>query len=274
MGFPVGGFFVTLGWCALLVVAAMVVTFLVGRRIGRFSVVDSVWGGGFVIVAVTAFASSFAHGDLLRRILLLALVVVWGFRLAYHVTKRNLGKGEDPRYEELLSKHQEHRDAYAFVVIFMLQAVLVLWISLPLQVGMVERGSVGVLGWIGVVVWAVGLYFESQGDRQMSDFKADPENKGKLIDVGLWRVTRHPNYFGDACVWTGLFLLAAERWPGVLTILSLATMVYLLAFGSGKKVLERSMMKRDGYRMYARKVSGIIPLPRRKNVDENSPIRP
>ena len=164
----------------------------------------------------------------------------------------------------MLDKAKGNRTWYAVKVIYLGQGALVFFISLPIQVGMYEHGRFFVLGWLGVVSWAVGLYFEATGDRQMSTFRADPANKGKLIDVGLWRYTRHPNYFGDACVWAGIFLIAAERWPGVLTILSPAVMIYLLANGSGKKVLERSMKKRPGYEDYMRRTSGFFPLPPKK----------
>jgi steroid 5-alpha reductase family enzyme len=97
----------------------------------------------------------------------------------------------------------------------------------------------------------------------MSRFKADPANQGKLIDVGLWRYTRHPNYFGDACLWTGVYLVAAEHWPGMLTIVSPVLMTFLLAFGTGKRLLEESMAKRPGYAEYMRRTSGFIPLPRK-----------
>ncbi|MGI8879544.1 MAG: DUF1295 domain-containing protein [Jatrophihabitans sp.] len=264
MSFPLGAFFASLGWAALAVLVLLSITFAIGSRIGRHNVVDVAWGGGFGVAALAVLLTSFSNGDGLRRVLLLVMVLVWGGRLAFHIAMRGRGKGEDPRYAQLLSKAKGNPAWYAFRMIYLLQGVLVLFISLPVQVGMIERGGVTIVGWIGVVIWAVGLFFEATGDRQMEQFKSDPANKGKLIDIGLWRYTRHPNYFGDACVWVGLFLLAAERWPGVLTMLSPAVIIYLLAFGSGKKLLEKSMAKRPGYADYQHRTSGFIPLPPKK----------
>jgi steroid 5-alpha reductase family enzyme len=146
--------------------------------------------------------------------------------------------------------------------IFAPQALTLFVVSLPVQVGMVEPGGVGWLGWLGVAVWLTGFSFEAIGDAQMSRFKADPAHKGQVADTGLWRYTRHPNYFGDAAVWTGIFLITAERWPGVLAIVGPVLMTYLLAFGTGKRLLERSMRNRPGYREYMRQTSGFVPLPR------------
>ncbi len=264
--FPTAAFGVSFGWAAGALVLLLLATFAGALRLGRHSVIDVAWGAGFVLVSAVVLVSSFGHGDGLRRVLLIIMVGLWGGRLATHIARRSRGHGEDPRYAQLLSKAKGSRNWYALRMIYLLQGVLLLFISLPVQVGMLEHGGVTVLGWVGVAVWAVGLFFEATGDRQMQQFKSDPANKGKLIDVGLWRYTRHPNYFGDACVWAGLFLLAAERWPGVLTVLSLVLIVYLLAFGSGKKMLEKSMAKRPGYSEYMQRTSGFIPLPPKKIV--------
>ncbi len=260
-GFAGSALLHALPWTVLAVLVLLAVTFACGVHARRHNVIDVAWGLGFCVVAATAFVTSSGHGNAVRRTVLLVLVLLWGLRLAWHIGRRSLGKGEDPRYAELLDKGKGNRTLYAARMIYLLQGILVLFISIPVQLGMFEGGSFGVLGVIGCLVWAVGLFFEAVGDRQMAAFKADPAHKGKLIDVGLWRYTRHPNYFGDACVWAGIFLVVAERWPGVLSVLSPAVMIYLLANGSGKKVLERSMMKRPGYTEYMERTSGFIPLP-------------
>ena len=148
---------------------------------------------------------------------------------------------------------------------YLLQGVLALLISAPILVGGFERRPSGCLGWIGVAVWAVGVFFEAVGDAQMERWRADPAHKGKVIDVGLWRYTRHPNYFGDACVWWGIFLVAAERWPGVVTVLAPILMTLLLTKGSGARILEKHMSKRDGWAEYAARTSGFFPLPPKKH---------
>jgi steroid 5-alpha reductase family enzyme len=263
-GFDGHGFLRSLPWTVAAIVVVLAITFGCALKAGRHNVIDTAWGLGFCAVGVTTFATSPAAGSGVRRYVLLVLVLAWGLRLGYHIGRRGLGQGEDPRYRDLLDRAKGNRTRYAIKVVYLGQGALVFFVSLPVQVGMFEHGRFSVLGWLGVIVWAVGWYFEATGDRQMSRFRADPENKGKLIDVGLWRYTRHPNYFGDACVWTGIFLVSAERWPGMLTILSPAVMIYLLANGSGKKVLERSMRKRPGYEDYMRRTSGFFPLPPRK----------
>src|SRR6185312_6794789 len=136
--------------------------------------------------------------------------------------------------------------------IYLLQGALALVIAAPILVGGFSSGPVTVVAWLGLAVWAVGVFFAAVGDAQMERWRADPSHKGKVIDVGLWRYTRHPNYFGDACVWWGIFLVAVggTRWS-LLTVLSPAVMTYFLVFATGAKLLERSMMKRDGYPEYA-----------------------
>ena len=139
------------------------------------------------------------------------------------------------------------------------------FVSLPVQVAAFEPSSPGVLAWVGVLVWAVGLAFEGVGDAQLTRFRNDPATRGQVLDTGLWRYTRHPNYFGDACVWWGLSLVAFDAWPGVLTVLSPLAMTWLLAKGTGKPLLEKDMSsRRPGYAEYVRRTSGFVPLPPRK----------
>jgi steroid 5-alpha reductase family enzyme len=250
----------SLPWAALGVVVALGVTFAVALRQRRHAVVDVTWGLGFAVVAVVSFATSAGTGDGLRRWLLLVMTVVWGVRLGVHIGRRSRGKGEDPRYEAMFARSEGNRDLVALRKVYLLQGVLLLFISLPVQVGMFAPGAVGVLTWVGVAVWALGLFFEAVGDAQLEAFRDDPANKGQVLDTGLWRLTRHPNYFGDACVWWGIFLVCAQAWPGALTVVSPLLMTYLLANGSGKPLLERDMRsRRPGYDDYVRRTSGFVP---------------
>ena len=146
-------------------------------------------------------------------------------------------------------------------MIYLLQGVLAFLIASPILVGGFERHSTGVLAWVGVAVWVVGVFFESVGDMQMERFRGNPANKGKVIDVGLWRYTRHPNYFGDACVWWGIFLVAADALPGVVTIYAPIVMTLLLTKGSGARILEKHMSGRQGWDEYAARTSMFFPLP-------------
>ena len=250
---------------ASLATAAVVmgVTALVARRLGRVSVVDITWGLVFVAIAWVCFAA--APGT--RPLLLAVLVTVWGGRLALHIGRRSLGAGEDPRYERLLSAAPPgRRFAYAVRKVFLVQGLAAYVVSLPLQVA--AAADPEPLGWVaalGVGVFAVGLGFEAVGDAQLARFKADPANKGRIMDRGLWAWTRHPNYFGDSAVWWGLWIVAAEAWPGVLTVPSPAIMTWFLAFATGARLLESEMAKRPGYADYMRRTSMFLPMPPRRS---------
>lgn len=150
-------------------------------------------------------------------------------------------------------------------MVYLLQGALVWLVSLPVQAAQYATGPVSVLAWPGVALWAVGIYFEAVGDAQKARFKADPANKGRIMDRGLWRYTRHPNYFGDFCVWWGLFLIACDGGvaSAVVSFVSPLVMSYLLINGSGKRLLERRMSGRPGWAEYASRTSGFFPLPPR-----------
>ncbi|AYJ51837.1 DUF1295 domain-containing protein [Rhodococcus sp. P1Y] len=252
-------FLLVSGGSLLATAVLMVVTALIGARVGRHSVVDVTWGGGFVLIALVS--ATVGTGEAWRRTLMLAIVGIWGLRLAWHVFRRSLGKGEDPRYEELLSKATGNTTLYALRKIYLTQAVALWFVSLPIQVSAVAGDSVGVVAAVGVLLWVVGLTFEAVGDAQLNAFKADTSNKGKIMDRGLWSWTRHPNYFGDALVWWAIFLVSASAWPGVATLLSPIAMTYFLVFATGARLLERSMAERPGYREYQRRTSYFLPMP-------------
>jgi steroid 5-alpha reductase family enzyme len=260
-----GSFLLTLLVCAAAVGALLLATFLLALKAGRYNVVDAVWGLGFALIAVVAFAMSAGHGGAGRRWLLLGATVIWGLRLATYVASRSRGKGEDPRYSEMLDKAPGSRITYALRKVFLLQAALIWLISVPVQAGMFERGGPSWLLYAGLAVWLCGLAFESVGDGQLARFKADPGNRGTVMDRGLWSYTRHPNYFGDACVWWGLFLISCGSWPGLAAVFSPVLMTFLLARGSGKPITEQRMSGRPGYPGYVARTSGFIPLPRRRN---------
>ncbi len=265
MDFDWSAFATALPFTAAAVVVVLGATFLVALRLGRHAVVDVAWGLGFVAVAATSYLISTGEGDAARRNLVLALTAVWGVRLAVHIGRRSRGHGEDPRYDALLSRAPGSRTTYALRQIYLTQGVVMWFVSLPLQVAMFQPDGLGVVVWAGVAVWAVGLFFEAVGDLQLQRFREDPANRGKVLDTGLWRYTRHPNYFGDACVWWGLSLIAFDAWPGILTVLSPVVMTWLLANGTGKPLLEKGMAStRPGYTEYVRRTSGFVPLPPRR----------
>jgi steroid 5-alpha reductase family enzyme len=165
----------------------------------------------------------------------------------------------------MMARADGNPNTYALVHIYLPQGLIMWFVSLPVQVAMVVEGGLGWVLWLGVAVWAVGFFFESVGDLQLTRFRSDPANRGTVLDTGLWRYTRHPNYFGDACVWTGLWLVAASAWPGALTVLSPAAMVWNLYAGTGKKLLEKDIgERRPQYADYVRRTSGFFPLPPKK----------
>ncbi|MEO7421284.1 MAG: DUF1295 domain-containing protein [Ornithinibacter sp.] len=238
---------------------AMVLTALVARRLGKVSVVDITWGLLFVLIAWVSYAVGTGSG---RSLLIALLVTAWGGRLAWHIRRRALGAGEDPRYEKILAEAPEgQRFGFAVRKVFLVQGVAAWFVSLPVQVAAATNQPVGWIAALGVLVWLIGVTFEAVGDAQLASFKADPSTTGQIMDRGLWAWTRHPNYFGDSAAWWGLFLIAAETWPGVLTVLSPVLMTYFLAFATGARLLESEMAKRAGYPDYQRRTSMFFPLP-------------
>ncbi|MEO5981691.1 MAG: DUF1295 domain-containing protein [Pedococcus sp.] len=250
------------GFSLLAVVVLMVATALEGRRQGRVSVVDTTWGLGFVVVA--GVAAVVGDGPGWRRVALVLVVAVWGLRLAWHVTRRNAGKGEDPRYAEILAEAQGNPTWVAIRKVYLVQGVSLWFVSLPIQVSAAAGPGSSAVAVVGLLVWGMGLTFEAVGDAQLKAFKVDASNQGKVMDRGLWSWTRHPNYFGDSCVWWGIYLVAASAWPGILTVLSPVVMTYFLVFATGARLLEKHMGERPGYAQYRERTSYFLPRPPKK----------
>jgi steroid 5-alpha reductase family enzyme len=247
------------GASLLALVVVHSVAFAVGRRIGRYNVVDVAWGLGFV--AIAAVAATVGRGDAPRRWLLLALVAIWGLRLSWHIQRKTAGKGEDPRYAALL-----RGATLAQIVrkVFVLQALITWFVSLPLQLSSVTGPTPGPLRAVtavGVAVWVVGFAFEAVGDWQLRTFKSDPANRGAVMDRGLWAWTRHPNYFGDATVWWGLWLITITGWLPLVTIGSPLLMTYFLVHVSGARLTEKMMAGRPGFDEYRERTAYFFPRP-------------
>lgn len=248
-----------------LALAALVASLVVlgvtaghSRVVGRVSIVDVAWGLAFV--AMAAVVAVLGDGTPWRRWLLCGLVAVWGLRLSIHIARKQAGHGEDPRYERLLAGGGF---GTALWKVFGLQAVLAWLVAWPVIAG---AGSDVRWGWlvaVGIGVWAVGVLFEAVGDAQLASYRRDPD-RGPIMDRGLWGWTRHPNYFGDACVWWGLWLVggAASGWlPGLLTLVAPIAMTHLLRNVSGAALLERTMSRRPGWAEYAARVPMFVPRP-------------
>ncbi|MER6377342.1 DUF1295 domain-containing protein [Streptomyces mirabilis] len=260
-------FAANLGWAGVTALAVMLGTFAIALNLGVHRVVDIAWGVSFAAVAVVTFGLSGGQGDPGRRLLVTALTVVWGLRLAVHIARRGGGHGEDPRYEAMLARVRGNRNLYALRMVYLLQGALVWLVSVPVQAAQYTPRPLSALAWAGAAVWAVGLFFEGVGDAQLARFKADPANRGRIMDQGLWRLTRHPNYFGDFCVWWGLFLVACDGgWQAAaVSVVSPLVMSVLLINGSGKRLLERHMAGRSGWDAYVARTSAFFPRPPRRD---------
>ncbi len=256
-----------------IMLALFVALWGVSLMLKNASIVDIMWGVACALPAFLTWLRS--DGAEPRATVLAVLVALWGVRLATYLAIRNIGHGEDYRYLSMRKKAgSDSKFAISSLVsVFILQCLISFFVSLPTQVGQfgassifgTGSGALGIVAYLGIAIFAVGLLFEAVGDHQLRQFKQDPENKGKLMDRGLWAWTRHPNYFGDAAVWTGLTLIALESQYGFLTILSPALMIYFLYALSGKALLERSMSKRyPEYEDYKKRVSGFFPRPPRQ----------
>jgi len=254
--------FLTVGGAIL---GLMLLLWLLSLLLKNASIVDIFWGAGFVIANWIYFALT-PEGYLPRKLLIGALVTIWGLRLSIHILRRNWGKPEDFRYQKWRSENGKRWWWWSFFQVFLLQGALMWVISLPLLAAQYRAfpDRLTVLDFLSVFVWLIGFFFEAVGDYQLAQFKAKLENKGKVMNIGVWRYTRHPNYFGDSAQWWGYYLLAASA-GGWWTIVSPVLMTLFLLRVSGVVLLEKTMQSRPGYHEYIETTSAFIPwFPRRK----------
>jgi len=246
-----------------LLVLGMAMLWRIAVRIGDVSFIDAVWGGGMGVLALASLVQ-LGSGRGSRATLIAAMAMIWAARLAWHLYARWRVHGEDPRYARMLGKARvEGRyGAAALKLVFAPQALLLFITCLPAQLGILasrDMASVGVLAQLGALLWLIGIAFEAVGDWQLNRFRTDPANKGRVLDTGLWRYTRHPNYFGEATMWWGIFLIALSAGISPLAVISPITITFLLLFVSGVPLLEKSMKNRPGYADYARRTSIFVP---------------
>jgi steroid 5-alpha reductase family enzyme len=226
------------------------------------SIIDVFWGIGFVLIGLLCAAGG--QGAPGRRVALAAMATVWGVRLAVHIGRRNHGQPEDPRYARLRLRDIDRFWLTSLYRIYLVQAVLMWVVALPLVAGSAAGPSrgLGLLDLAGGVVWAVGLAFEAVGDLQLARFKADPANRWAVMDRGLWRYTRHPNYFGDVVVWWGIGIVGLAGGGAWWALVGPALNTLILVRGTGKPLLESTIgQRRPGYADYVRRTSGFVPLP-------------
>ncbi len=248
-----------------LVGGGAVVLWLVSLARRDASIADTFWGPGFLLLA--AFYASRSAGWEVRTWIVMALTGVWAIRLGAHIHRRNRDRPEDPRYAAWRERAGPSFWWKSLFSVFLLQATLMWIVSAPLLLAVAAAEPSRLTSWdvAGLALWSVGFAFEALGDAQLAAFRRDPSNRGRVLDSGLWRFTRHPNYFGDATIWWGLYLFAAGVPGGAWTMFSPILMTTLLLRVSGVSLLERGLhVTRPGYRDYVARTSAFFPLPPRR----------
>jgi steroid 5-alpha reductase family enzyme len=249
---------------SLLLVAALF--WLISLVRNDVSIVDSLWSLMFLLVALVYGSMDGNSGP--RELLIMVLVAVWAVRLSVYITWRNHGQAEDYRYQEIRANNEPGFRYKSFYIVFVLQAVLAWVISLPLAAAISGQSTIGPLDYAGVTLILVGVFFEAVGDMQLSRFRRNPDNAGKVLDKGLWRYTRHPNYFGNFTLWWGFYLIAlsAGAWW---TVISPLLITFLLLKVSGVALLEKDISgRRPQYRQYIRRTNAFFPgAPRKETGD-------
>ncbi len=238
----------------------MLGAWLVSLKLRSVSFIDVFWGLGFVLIAWVSLLLSPA--DSARAVLLVALTTLWGLRLALHIGIRNHGKPEDRRYQEMRQKHGDRFALVSLFTVFLFQALLLWIVSLVVQLGIFagQPGQLGFLSWIGSAVWSIGFIFETVADLQMLLFKRNPSNRGKVLDTGLWALSRHPNYFGESLMWWAIYILVLPTGYGLPALISPVLITFLLLKVSGVTLAEKDMTsRRPDYEAYRQRTSTFIP---------------
>ncbi len=252
-----------------LLCAVILLLWAYAVRIRDVSFIDAFWGFGMVLMAWASWLQIDQHGR--RSDVILILTSIWGLRLAWHLFTRWRSHGEDPRYKKIIGGLMESKgwswSKTALLSVFITQLPLLFITCLPAQLGIYMsdggRTILGPIGYLGIMIFTIGIIFETVGDIQLKKFRANPANKGKVLNTGLWRYTRHPNYFGDAACWWGIWLIAAETGPiGWASIIGPIFLTFTLMKWSGAPLLERGLKKsRPEYADYIARTSGFFPWP-------------
>jgi steroid 5-alpha reductase family enzyme len=251
---------------AAVVAALMLSTWVLSIVLRDVSIVDIAWGLGFVLIAWVAFA--LADGTPARKALVVALTTVWGLRLAAHLAWRKRGEKEDFRYEDMRRRYGKRFPLVSLFLVFGFQGLGMWTVSLPVQAAQVPDSPTGltVVDLMGAGLWTLGMFFETVGDLQLARFRANPENAGTVMNRGLWRYTRHPNYFGDFCVWWGLYAIALATGEAWWSIFGPLTMSLILLRLFGVRAIEPHLRQhRKGYEDYRRRTSAFFPRPPRSS---------
>lgn len=257
-----GLFFITTG----VILVYMIGWFLAAQLKGRNDIADIAWGPGFIVAAGVSLLTAGLYPP--RGVLVSALVLAWGVRLALHIHARNRGRGEDRRYRQWREEWGRWFVVRSFFQVFILQGLLLVLVAVPV---VYANGSAPVpfslLDLAGVLVWLTGFGFEALGDWQLLRFLRDPANQGRLMTTGLWRYTRHPNYFGEVTLWWGLWLIVLSVPGGWLTVIGPLTITLLILKVSGIPMLEKDYAGRADFAAYKQRTSAFFPLPPGKPED-------
>ncbi len=243
----------TLIWILLLYFSMWFVINTIAKNAG---LIDIAWGLGFVLLAITQY---FKYQSKVG-IILVVMVGIWGLRLAIHIAKRNIGKAEDHRYQQFRKDWGKHYFIRSIFQIYFLQATLMLIVSLTFLDGIRNGSIVSKLGLvIGLIIYSIGLYFEVVSDFQMTRFKRNHQNKGKLMREGLWAISRHPNYFGEATLWLGVALVSLSLGSNGFALVGSATIYYLIRFLSGVPLMEKRQKEYQEFSEYEKEVPIFFP---------------
>lgn len=248
-------------------IGSVLLLWLISIPIRDVSIIDMFFA--VILWMITLVSFLLGGGAPERKWLVMILVGIWAFRITAHLIQRNWGHGEDPRYTKLRSWVKDDRSFnwLSLRKVFLLQGV-VLWLtSIPVQMAMLYEEP-AMLGWpalAGAALWLLGFLFETISDLQLKQFRSDATKKGTVLQSGLWKYSRHPNYFGELCIWWGLFLVACDNPIGLITIIGPLVYSYLVINVTGQRTLDKKLAReKPGYKDYMDRTSGLIPLPPRR----------
>ena len=250
-------------WTIIALWAFFTIAFFIAQAKENNGLQDVAWGAGFVVVAL--FSYFYSDTKSINGLVITVFVVLWGGRLAYHLFLRNWSAPEDKRYVAMRKNWGEHPRINAYFKVFMLQMLLLLVIVQPVMLAnTIPNNTLSIINYIGIVIWLIGYFFEVVGDYQLKKFIADKNKKTRLMTGGLWKFTRHPNYFGEATMWWGIFLISYINTKSLIGIIGPMMITYLLLFVSGVPMLEKRYEGREDYDEYKKVTSKFFPLPPKK----------
>ncbi|MGM0508931.1 MAG: DUF1295 domain-containing protein [Fusobacteriota bacterium] len=242
----------------LVLVIYFTIFFVIAKLKKDNSIVDIAWGLGFVVVALFSLIRGNMYTT--RGILVTSLVTMWGLRLAYHLFLRNWSTEEDYRYKEMRKKWGDHQYLNSFFKVFMLQAIILFIIAFPIIIiNSSENIGLNFLDYVGIVIWGIGFFFEVVGDKQLKNFVENRKTGKEIMTEGLWKYTRHPNYFGESTMWWGIFLIAFSGTGKIITIISPIVITFLLLFVSGVPLLEKKYSDRENFKEYSKRTNKFFP---------------